>query len=498
MSIDRPPPVQDLNWNSKESAAFANQAVELWSELLERLPDLPVSRHQPHKEVRSAISMDIPGQPMANDDLIEHLREVVFERSMYPGHPGFLAYISGSGTSPGVVADLLAAGLNQNSGGWRLSPAASEIENELIGWFAKRIGFGDEAGGFVASGGAMANLVGIQLARFFKAGWDVRSEGLAGHGQLRVYTSNEAHVTIDRAAQISGLGNEGVQHIETDSEQRMDIDQLVEAIEADLAAGVKPICVVATAGTTGTGSIDPLQEIASVCRRYGLWMHVDAAYGGPAALTDDLSEQFVGIDQADSLGFDPHKWLYTPLVGACVLVRDAAALDKTFGVSASYVVEETEVTGWGADIGLMTPNFSRGFIAFKIWLSLLAHGWDAYQRRIAHDVALTRYLQALIEAETDLELVTPQRLSIVTFRYVPSDLVGRDDMKEYLNDLNEQIMFAIEFAGDVYPSNAVVDGVFAIRSCIVNHRTEAEQMETLVGQAVELGKKLDTELRPQG
>ena len=463
--------------------------------MIERLgADLPVSRAENSDSVRSAIGLDVPSSPMDLDAIEEHLREFVFHHSMYPGHPGFLAYVSGAGTVPGATADLLAAGLNQNVGGWRLSPAATELEQHLVGWFAGRMGLPEGSGGFMVSGGAMANLVVVQLARLDKAGWDVREDGLLAGPQLVVYVSTETHVTVDRAAEISGMGRAGVRHIPVDAELRMDVDALRSTIEADVAAGRKPIAVVATAGTTGTGSIDPLGEIADICEAFDLWMHVDGAYGGAAALTRELAPLFAGIERADSIGFDPHKWLYTPIAGAVVLVRDFELLHDAFGLHASYIVEDSENTGWGNDLAYLTPNFTRPFSALKVWVSLLAHGWDAYERRIVHDVELTRYLEHLVRGEPELQLISPQRLSIATFRYRPPD-VGVDQSHDpYLNELNERIMFDLEFDGKVYPSNAVVEGRFAIRSCIVNFRTEADQMETLVADTIRFGRQRHAEM----
>lgn len=485
----------DLNWSASEATSFADRLVGIWRDLLERLDgELPVARHETSDQVRDAMAIAIPDEPMAPELLEAHLREVVFEHSMYPGHPGFVAYISGSGTVPGAAADLLAAGLNQNTGGWRLSPAASEIEQHLVEWFAAKFGMPAGSSGFITSGGAMANLVGMQLARNTKAPWDVRAEGLVGRPQLTVYVSAEAHVTVERAAEIAGLGRGAVRSVPVDPDLRLDVDQLQRAIESDRAAGSLPIAVVATAGTTGTGSVDPLDSIADVCTENGLWFHVDAAYGGAAALTASMSADFEGIHRADSLGFDPHKWLYTPLAGACVIVRDPSALSDSFGFHASYIPEDRETTGWGRDMAFHGPNFSRQFSALKIWISLLAHGWGAFERRIVHDVELTRYLESLVAKEPELEIVSPQRLSIVTFRYVPVDTRGDASAEGYLNELNERIMFDLEFGGLVYPSNAVVGGKFAIRSCIVNFRTEAEQMEQLVSETIRFGRLRHSEM----
>ena len=496
-NIQRPEPERALDWSPADARAFGEQALDIWTELLDRLhDDLPVARDRSAADVRDAVAREIPTDPMPIDELVGYLREVVFDESMYPGHPGFLAYISGAGTVPGAAADLIAAGLNQNSGGWRASPAATEIEQHLVKWFARRFGMPEGSTGYVTSGGAMTNLIGLALARSRHAGWDVRAEGLRGGPQLTVYVSSEVHDTVDRAAQILGIGNSGIRRIKTDADLRMDIAALRTAIDADLAAGYRPIAVVGTAGTTGTGAIDPLASIADECAEYGIWFHIDAAYGGPAALTDRLRYLFDGIERADSLGFDPHKWLYTPHAGACLLVREPAHLAEAFAVEASYIVSDNEYTGWGLDIYELSPQFSRPFAALKIWVSLLAHGWDAYERRITHDVALARYLHRLVVEHPELEPMTEPGLSITCFRYVPEDLVGRTDASEYLDLLNERLMFDIQLGGKVFPSNAVVNGRFTLRSCIVNFRTEADTMDELAHETVRLGRFLDAELRP--
>ncbi|MEN8113023.1 MAG: pyridoxal-dependent decarboxylase [Actinomycetota bacterium] len=496
--MQRPVPERALDWSPADARTFGEGVLDIWEELLERLPDgLPVARHHSAADVREAVARPIPADPMPTDELLAHLREVVIDESMYPGHPGFVAYISGAGTVPGAAADLLAAGLNQNSGGWRISPAATEIEQHLTKWFARRLGMPEGSMGYITSGGAMTNLIGLALARTHNAGWDVRAEGMRAGPQLTVYVSSEVHDTVDRAAQILGIGDVGVRHVATDDHLRMNVEPLRAAIEEDLAAGLRPIAIVGSAGTTGTGAIDPLSDIADICDEYGLWFHVDAAYGGPAALTDEFRHLFTGIERADSLGFDPHKWLYTPLAGACLLVRDPMHLTEAFAVHASYIVDDEDLTEWGIDIYQVSPHFSRHFAALKIWVSLLAHGWDAYERRIGHDVALTQYLHRLVIDHPELEPITEPGLSITCFRYVPEDLARDTGADEYLDLLNERIMFDLQLGGKVFPSNAIVDGRFALRSCVVNFRTEAETMDGLADETVRLGRLLDTELRPE-
>jgi aromatic-L-amino-acid decarboxylase len=494
---DPPRPVTDLDWSADRARRFADRTADLWQEFLTRLSSLPVSGSWGTKQVADGVVLPVPEEPMPEDELFEYLRQVAFDWSMYPGHPRFMAYISGAGTVPGAPADLLAAGLNMNVGGWRLAPSATEIELALVRWFADLFGLPGAAGGLMVSGGAMANFVALKAARDTKAPWDIRNRGVAAGPPLRVYASTEVHVVTDRAADMLGLGTDAARKIPVDGEYRIRVDLLKEAIREDREAGFLPIAVVASAGTVATGAIDPLEEIAHVCADEGLWYHVDAAYGGPAVLADDLRPLFSGIERADSIAFDPHKWLYTPHSGGCVLVRDASTLVMSFAALAAYVYEDKELSGHGMDLGMMGPQFSRGFQALKVWVSLLAHGTKAYGRRISHDAELARYMGTRVEERPELELACPVSLSICCFRYVPPGLTDSPDGEEYLNRLNQRLMTQIQLDGRAFCSNAVLDGRFVLRACIVNFRTEADDVEALLDVAAELGASLDTELRPQ-
>lgn len=493
----KPVPVRDLDWDPATASAFGSSIVDIWREYLERLPDdLPVARNHSSVEVCDAVAIDVPAKPMPPDQLVAYLRMVALDHSMYPGHHGFLAYITGAGTVPGAAADLLASAINQNAGGFRLGPAAVEVEQQLMRWFASRLGMPDGSIGYVTSGGAMSNLIGLTVARQRHAGWDIRAEGTRGGPQMTIYVSEQVHDTVERAAQILGIGDVGVRKVPTDDRFRLRPVFLEEMLAADIDSGSRPIAVVGTAGTTGTGAIDPLDAIADICERHGIWFHVDAAYGGPAAMTDDHRHLFSGIDRADSIGMDPHKWLYTPHPGGCLIVRDGTALAETFAVDPSYIVTDNERTGWGLDVYEISPQYSRPFSALKIWVSLLAHGWEAYERRINHDIALAEYLHELVLDHGELEPMAEPGLSITCFRYVPRDLIGRADADEYLGHLNEQIMFELQLGGRVFPSNATIGGRFALRTCVVNFRTEASTMDLVVDETVRLGRSLDAELRP--
>jgi aromatic-L-amino-acid decarboxylase len=482
---ERPDPVRDLDWDPDRARQLGEDAVELWVELLARLPELPVSREIRADELREALAIDVPEEPLERGELLRHLRTLMLENSMYPGHAGFLAYVSGAGTVPGAAADLIAAALNQNGGGFRLSPGATTIEEHLMRWLAGRFGFPEGAGGHVVAGGAVANLVGLKVARD-KASEEARESGVRDGPRLAFYASTESHVVHQRAADILGIGSHAVRQIEVDEDWRMRPEALAGAIERDLAAGIVPAAAIATAGTTATGAIDPLPDIAELCERHGAHLHVDACYGGPAALADELRPLLAGIERADSIAVDAHKWLYTPLLGGCVLVRDPRRLAASFATDATYIWLHEDLRQ-GVDLGMHGPDFSRSFAALRIWVSLLAHGRAAYGRRIAHDAALARYLGDLVEEHPDFELMTPVSLSICCFRYAPERLRGDD---EALDRLNERVMTAVMADGRVYCSNAVLNGRFCLRACIVNFRTEAEHMELLLEVAAEHGERL--------
>jgi aromatic-L-amino-acid/L-tryptophan decarboxylase len=480
----RPAPVRDLDWGPAEARELTGAMLDLWSELLERMPELPVTPVAAAADVAAEMDLPIPEAPLPPAEIARLLRPLVFDHSALCGHPGFLAYISGSGTVPGAAADLLAAGLNPNVGGWSLSGGATELELHLMRWIAAGFGLPEGASGMMTSGGAASNFTALKAARDAHAPGNVRTDGVDGM-RLVLYASEEAHATIAEAADMLGLGERAVRSIPTDDGFRMRVDELERALTDDLAAGMRPFCVVATAGTTATGAIDPLPAIANACERHSLWLHVDAAYGGAAAFAPDLRHLLDGIERADTISFDPHKWLYTPQSSACLLARDPGRLRAAFSIDAAYVREDAELSGRGINLGELGPQWSRAFIALKVWMSLAAHGTEAYARRIAHDVDLARYLDERVREHPDLEPMCPVTLSIACFRYAPA---GIGD--EILDALNERLMIEIRRDGRTCPSNAVLRGRYGLRACFVNHRTEAGVVDDLVDAAVALGSGL--------
>jgi aromatic-L-amino-acid decarboxylase len=488
LGVARPSPVADLDWSPKDAAALGHGAVDVWEQFLEALPDLPVHRGFSSQEVAAGVAWDVPDSPDSTEKLLADTRSLMLDWSMYPGNGGFFGYVSGSGTVPGAAADLLAAGLNNNAGGWRLGPGLTELELRLLRWFADRLGLPGTSGGYLTSGGSAANHDALTVARDVKAGWDVRAKGMGAGPRLTAYAPSTVHDTIQRGADMIGMGYESVRAIEVDAFDRVDVAAMRAAIEADVAAGLRPICVIGTSGTVGTGAIDDLDAIADLAAEFDLWFHVDGAVGAVGALFDGLRDRFAGIERADSVSLDPHKWLYVPIACGMLLVRDDANLLHAFHVDPSYLFEDKDRTSSGVDTHVRSPFFTRPGTALKLWWSLRAHGWDAYERRLAHDCELAKYLHDLAEAHPRLEATNKPELMISTFRYVPSV----EATEAEVDDLNQRIMEKLQYSGSVYPSNAFVGGRFVLRACIVNHRSEAHHIESLVDLAVSFGDELST------
>jgi aromatic-L-amino-acid decarboxylase len=482
----RPPAVSELDWTPDRARAFGDRAVALWSEWLSELRDLPVARRESAREVAAALALDPPEEPMAPDEIFAHLREVMVEHAVQVGHPGFMGYITGAGTVPGAAADLVAAAVNQNVGGYCVSPGATEIEVALTQWLAARFGLGPGALGMFVTGGSIATFVALKAARDAACDWRTRAGGVRALPPLAIYLSAEAHLAADRAWDMLGLGTDLVRRVAVGPDYAMDVGDLRRAIERDRAAGIRPAAVVATAGTSATGAIDPLGEIAALCSSSGVWLHVDAAYGGAVMLTDAHRHLLAGVERADSITFDPHKWLYTPQSGGCVIVRDHTLLERSFGATASFLEQDRELTGRGLDYGAHGPAVSRSFDALKVWVSLLAHGRRAYAERIGHDIELAEYLYRRADEHPSFEALH-RSLSITCLRYVP-DGFGGD--REYLDRLNERLMHELQLDGRVYLSNAILTEGYALRTCIVNYRAEAEDCDRVLEVAAELGAKL--------
>ncbi len=486
-----------LDMDAATFRALGHRLVDDVAAFLETLPARPVTRSQPPSGVREALGLGgpLPEHGTNPAALLEGTASLLFENSLFNGHPRFYGYITSSPAPIGILGELLAAAINANVGPFVLSPAATEIESETVRWIAEFIGYPADCGGLLVSGGNMANMVCFLAARAAKADWNVREQGLAGGGgrTLRVYCSSETHTWISKAADLAGLGTAAIRFIPTDSELRLDIDRLRRQIEADAKGGDLPFLVVGTAGSVSTGAIDPLAAIAAVCREHDLWFHVDGAYGGFAAAVPDAPAALRDLVSADSIAVDPHKWLYAPLEAGCALVRRPEALRDAFTYHPPYYHFGEQATNY-VDYG---PQNSRGFRALKVWLALRHAGAAGYRAMISEDMALSRAMAAAVDRHPELQLVS-QALSITTFRYVPADLrstVGESSTERHLDTLNRTLLDRIQKSGEVFVSNAVVNDRYALRACIVNFHTAQSDVEALPETVADLGRVIDAELR---
>lgn len=388
------------------------------------------------------------------------------------GHPRMFGYVQSSGSFAGVAADFLASALNQNVTSWRSAPSATTVEHLVLDWLKAMVGFDPKAGGVLLSGGSFANFAGLAVALRASTSVDVNQHGVAAlPGPPRIYTSAMTHMSTPKAAAMLGLGRDAIVTIPVDGEFRMNVGALEEQILADRAAGRHIVCVVANAGDVNTGAIDPLDAIADVCARTGVWLHVDGSYGGLAAGAPRVGAALSALGRADSLSLDPHKWLFAPVDVGCLLVQDAKRLRQTFAQGAAYIDviaddDMSEFAFW--DHG---PELTRRFRALKIWFILKIHGAAALRAAIDANIAVAQELGARIDASDDFERLAPVPLSIVCFRYLPRELRGPGN-DAAIDAFNRELMMAVQRDGDSYLSNALIRNRFALRACIVNFRTQ--------------------------
>ena len=483
-----------LAMNPEEFRELGAQLIDRIAGFLESLPSRPVTSAESPADVRNALAAQrtLPQHGADSAQLLHHAADLLFDHSLFNGHPRFWGYITSSAAPIGALGELLAAAVNPNVGAWLLSPMASEIEGQTIRWIAEMLSYPVDCGGLFVSGGNMANFVCFLAARQAKAPLDVRTKGMDGT-RLRAYCSKETHTWIQKAADMAGMGTDAIRWVPVDDEMRVDLTALREQILKDIAAGDRPSLVVGNAGSVSTGAVDPLPELAALCREFGLWFHVDGAYGGLAAVLSDAPDAFAGLREADSVAVDPHKWLYAPLEAGCALVRDPEKLRDAFAYHPVYYHFGVEATNY-FDLG---PQNSRGFRALKVWLALQKVGREGYERMISDDIRLARALFERISQSAELEALS-QSLSITTFRFVPTDLASGDDKAaSYLDELNLKLLTRLQASGEAYLSNAVVHGKFALRACIVNFRTSLADIEALLPIVVRMGKALDLEMRSQ-
>jgi glutamate/tyrosine decarboxylase-like PLP-dependent enzyme len=463
-----------LDMPAEEIRAIGLAATRLIASYYESLPERAVIEASTAAAIREAIREPLPQEGVDFDTLLATVRDVILRFSRHNGHPRCFGYVSSPAAPVAAVGSMVEAALNANVTCWRSAPAGTELERLAIDWLKEMLGYPAGAAGLLVSGGSMANFAALAAARSAGIPAVVRKGVGAAGKRLCVYVSEEGHYSIRKAAGMLGMGEENVRTVKTGEGLRMNVADLERLVCADLAAGHLPLCVVANLGTTASGAVDPLAEVAEVARRLGLWLHVDAAYGGFAALAPSGRRFFEHIGEADSVTLDPHKWLYLPVGCGCVLFRDPATARAAFSQDAEY----TRVIGLERDEAFAFwdygPELSRPFRALDLWLLLKYAGARRLGQAIERNMACAKRFEKLVCGSADFEMLAPVELSVFCFRHAPPGFAGD------LDALNERILVNLQRGGGSYLSNARIGGKFALRGCVLNYRTTERDMEILL------------------
>ncbi|MCS0628264.1 aminotransferase class V-fold PLP-dependent enzyme [Telluria mixta] len=459
-----------------ELRTLGHQILDDMFDHLEGLRARPVWQQMPDA-ARDSLRAPLPRGAGSLADAYRSLQDNVIPYTVGNPHPGFMGWVHGAGTPVGIVAEMIAGALNANVGGRNQAPV--EVERQVSNWMAALFGFPGTARGVFVTGTSIANFMGVVVARTHALGRDVRAQGLAAHADLRAYASAEAHGCIAKAMDLAGFGTDALRSVRVDAAGHMDVSDLAAQVAADRRNGLQPFLVVASAGTVNTGAIDPLATLADFARDHGMWLHVDGAYAALGVLAPDVAPLLDGIARADSLAFDFHKWGQVPYDAGFFMARDGAHMLDAFAAPAAYLQRAgrglAAGEAWPCDLG---PDLSRGFRALKTWLTFQVYGADAIGRSISATCALARYLAERIAAEPDLELAAPVTLNIVCFRFVCADP----------ERVNREIVLALYDEGRVAPSATTLDGRYAIRAAIVNHRTGRADIDALVDAVLRAGR----------
>jgi aromatic-L-amino-acid decarboxylase len=470
-----------LDPSADEIRDWGNSVIQFMTDYFGDLRDRSVYGHMSSRDIRDQLDAALPTKPIDFDQLLKVFRDTIIPFSRQNAHPRMFGYVQSPGTPLAAFADLLASTLNANLTVWRSAPAPVELERLTIDWIRQILGFDAEAGGLFVSGGSMANFAALAAARQSK---DYSS------GRLRIYASSETHFSVAKAAALLGIGRENVRNIAVDERLKIRVDDLVAKITADLEASYVPFCVVANAGTVNTGAVDPLAEVRDVADRFQLWMHVDGSYGALAILANSARELFAGMERADSVALDPHKWLYLPVDVGCVIYRAPEIARAAFAHEAEY----TRIIGQEADEAFAFwdygPELSRRFRALKVWMLLKGVGLDSLGEAIESNLACARHLESMVRASDDFEMAAPVELSIFCFRHVPGQV--RNESPQVIDAFNERLLVALQRDGSSYLSNATLGGRFALRGCVLNYRTTLRDMEILLDDLRRVARSLPT------
>ena len=451
--------------------------IDYWAGIREQKIWRPIP-----EEVKEVFDQPIPEQGQSPEEVYREFKENIFPYNKGNVHPRFFAWIQGTGTPMGTFGDLLASGMNPNTAIGEHS--AMYVDRQVVNWCKELMNFPSEASGILVSGGSMANITALTVARNSFGEEKIRQKGLkAASGQLLIYCSVETHSCIQKAAEIIGLGTDAVRKIGVNERFELDVQLLKAQLEEDLQAGFLPFCLVGTAGTVNTGAIDPMVELLEISREYGLWFHVDGAYGALGKLDPNYADALRAIEEADSLAFDLHKWLYVPYEVGCTLIRDAKKHRDSFAITPNYLLQEKRGLSGGLDsINNYGFELSRGFKALKVWMSIKEHGRAKYAAMIAQNNRHAAYLAELVEQNPYLELTAPLSMSITCFRMIQPGWG-----EEALQALNKEILLRLQEEGIASPSSTILNGKYTLRIANVNQRTQREDMDLLVREVLRIG-----------
>lgn len=464
--------------------ALGHRMVDDMMNYLQTIREQPAWRPLP-PVVKENLKQPLPLTPQGDEKAYQDFLENVLPYPHGNIHPRYWGFVNGTGSALGMLAEMLAATVNSNVGGGDHS--AVYVEQQVLAWCKEMLGYAPDASGILVSGGSMANLMGLAIARNALAEFDVRNDGVrAVPGMMTVYCSSEAHSSVQKAVELLGLGRNALRKIPVDRHHRLEVASLEKTLAEDRRAGHVPFCIIGNAGTVNTGAIDPLEALADICQREKLWFHVDGAFGALAALVPAMRTQLAGMQRGDSLAFDLHKWMYLPYEAGCLLVKNKAAHEKAFAVVPTYLAPHDRglMAGppWFANYGL---QLSRGFRALKIWLAFKSHGIDKFRRLIYQNIRQARYLAQLVEASPELELAAPVPLNIVCFRFISSQLD-----EDQTNQLNRELMMELHERGIAVPTSTFLHGKYVLRVAITNHRSRREDFEVLVRESIRIGNEL--------
>lgn len=477
-----------LEMTPAEFRRLGYQAVDMIADELARLQNrsTPARQAVPDALREQLLNQPLPEQGESPDALLDFISENVLPYPLGHNHPRFFAWVNSPAAPISILGELLAAGMNSSAAGG--DQASTYMEHAVLDWLKTIMGFPRESGALLVSGGSMATTVGLAVMRFVKSQNVEPNDTVRGLGMRQenapmiVYASTEGHSCITKAVELLGLGHHQLRKIPVDADFRMDTDQLLAQIQADRAAGLRPVCVAASAGTVNTGAIDPLNEIADICQAEDLWFHIDGAFGGVGILAHQAEAHFAGIERADSLGIDPHKWMYIPVECGCAIVHEKEAMRDAFSLVPSYLRDD-RLLPWFAEYG---PQQTRQFRVLKLWLAMKQIGVDGYRELITRDIELARTLRAKIQANPDFELVATGPLTVTCFRYAPAHIQTPSEIEQ----LNRDLLAMVQSQGNVYLTSTELQGNYVLRANIVNFRTTEDDLDVLLDALAVAGQKV--------